>query len=58
MPSDIDTKSSDLVPGTLAAKDSDRYNVNVKNLLAFDSYIDFINIFVTKKNTEDIAKII
>ena len=56
MPDDIDAKSSGLVLEALLDKYSDRCDANIKNLLVFESFLDFMHILVTENNVEAVAK--
>ena len=56
MPGDTVSKSSSLVLEALLDKYSDRYDINIKNLLVFKSCLDFMNILVTEDNVEAVAK--
>ena len=53
---DKDTKSSSLVSEALLKKHPNRHDVSIKNLLVFESYLDFINVLVTEENAEAVAK--
>ena len=53
---DTDTKSGSLVSESLLDKNSDRRNINIKNLPVFESYSDFMNALVTEDNVEAVAK--